>query len=379
MNSTEEPLDLVADLRPAQLDQLADRGYDRRRHLDMARATAESRTRPGVAGGPGRRRWPVSRPVLAAGIAVVAAAAAVAAVRTVAPSASGPGTPPGAAPATSLGARSFLLASATVAERAPAAAGSYWYIKERDYEPDWAAAKGIRPKPDHGTAKADYGATSAETEESWNGSARTRTVVGEDLVISFASSSDKARWLAAGKPPLATAAGSRSVTSNYNMAFYWGPDRNRLSLAGVRRLPATASGLGAVLRRMWNSDADKAAVVGLPHPTFADYVFEWADALLTGPATPGTKAAVYRLLADQPGVSSTSPVTDPLGRTGVAIADGEGYGGRDYMIVDPQTAQILAYTTAPVHADEPIPTALGGTEVYEVMGWASQIGIPAQP
>jgi hypothetical protein len=88
---------------------------------------------------------------------------------------------------------------------------------------------------------------------------------------------------------------------------------------------------------------------------------------------------MYQLLAGEPRVTIINAVTDPLGRTGVAIADGEGYGGRDYLIIDPQTAQELACTTVPVHANSAIPTATGGTEVIEAQGWTNPLGVPAQP
>jgi hypothetical protein len=43
--------------------------------------------------------------------------------------------------------------------------------------------------------------------------------------------------------------------------------------------------------------------------------------------------------------SDAQHVTDPLGRVGAAIGDGEG----DYMIIDPATAMVLDQTTYPVH------------------------------
>lgn len=230
------------------------------------------------------------------------------------------------------------------------------------------------------------GITFAETQESWEGQNRSRTIVDEKVSFSFASPAVKARWRAMGKPPLETASGisTSPVTSNYAMTFRYGPGTG-LTMAEVVRLPTSAARLGATLRRMWNSipasggtdtRPDKAGAVGLPDATFNDYLFAWASALLSGPATPGTKAAVYQLLAGQPRITIIDSVTDPLGRTGVAIADGQGYGGRDYMIIDPQNAELLAYTTSPVHANRTISSALGGVEVYEATGWTNRLGIP---
>jgi hypothetical protein len=375
MNRIDDPLKLVADLRPAVLDQLADEAYVRRRGLDLARAAGEG---PGHRSAAPGQRWP-RWSLAAGGVAVTTAAAVAAAVLAGTPAAHPPQTPGrSTGPVTVPSARSFLLASAVRAGSAPATTGTYWYTRERDIEPTIPLTK----------ARKLFlpGITYSATQESWQGEIRGRTIVDENLSFRFASPAVKARWQAMGSPPLATAVGTSTQpsTSNYDMTFRYGLGAG-LTMTGIKQLPATAAGLGATLRRMWNSipDADgtdarpdKAAVVGLPHPTFADYVFGWASALLAGPATPGTKAAAYQLLAQQPGITLIPSVTDPLGRSGVAIADGRGYGGRDYMIIDPATAQELAYTTQPVRANSTMSTAQGGVQAYEAMGWTSRLGVP---
>lgn len=83
MNRTDDPLELVNGLRPVMLDRLADDGYARHRHGDLARAAAEGHRQPPptsgrrrwLAVGLGRPRWsgPARLPAMAA-----AAAAAVA-------------------------------------------------------------------------------------------------------------------------------------------------------------------------------------------------------------------------------------------------------------------------------------------------------------
>jgi hypothetical protein len=99
-------------------------------------------------------------------------------------------------------------------------------------------------------------------------------------------------------------------------------------------------------------------------------VFTWAGALLGGPVTPATRAALYRLLADQPGVQVFSGVTDPLGRTGVAIGDGTGM----YLLIDSRTGAMLASTTAPVHSGLKIAATRAGTEVILKSGWTPSLG-----
>jgi hypothetical protein len=371
VNQTQDTLTVVAGLQPASLDRLADEGYARRRAGDLARLMAE----PAKPARHGRRRL-----LAASSIAGLAAAAVAAAVTLTAPSAPGPGSGPpspgpGSAPVT-LDAHSVLLASAGVAAHAPAAAGTYWYVKERDFEPalpQEAHKKFTRQK------EPPYRAFYAATQETWFGQTKTRTTVNEDLAFNFASPADKARWQAAGSPKLASPAGfgySGPVTSDYDFGGYsYRIGALQVSLVKARTLPATAAGLGALLHQQWDklSAEQRAATVGFPKPSYALYLYSVATALLTGPVTPGTRSAVYELLADQPGLPFAQHVTDPLGRVGAAIGDGEG----DYLIIDPATAMVLDQTTYPVHQGRAIPATAGGTEAYEAMGWTNHLSTPA--
>ena len=332
------------------------------------------------AGGPPRRPLTTqgrgSRRFVAAGaIAVTAAAAAAAALLVTGAPASHPRSAPSstAVPGAVPSARAFLLASAVTVASTPAATGAYWYSQTRSVEPTMPVGGGTVPKAGKRPKKVLLpGMTFTSTEESWNGQARSRTIVDEDVTFSFASPQVKAEWVALGRPPLATAQGTstRPFTSDYAMSFHYGPGAG-LDFDAVKRLPATASGLGAVLRQLWTAipDDTRAAVVGEPHPTFGQYLGLWISALIEGPATPGTKAAAYRLLAGQPGVTVLPSVTDPLGRMGVAIAV-----AGDYLIIDPRTAQVLAFTSGPVHPHSQVGWSSGVSVVLSA-GWTSQVGI----
>jgi hypothetical protein len=366
VNQTEDTLRVVADLRPVGLDRLADEGYARRRDADLARLTA----------GPVKPAWHQRRRLLtAASMAGLAAAAAVAVTLTGSP-APGPGTAP-----VTLDARTVLLASAHVAAHAPAATGTYWYVRERDFEPAWPQSAEPRlKKKTSAAAEPPYRAFFAETQETWFGQNRTRTIVNEELAYNFASPADKAKWQAAGSPGLSSAAGFSAhagpVTSDYGFGGYsYRIGAVQVSLAGAKTLPATAAGLDALLRHQWDklSAEQRVATVGFAKPSYAMYVFQVAGALLTGPATPRTRVAVYELLAGQPGLTVAASVTDPLGRTGTAIGDGTG----DYLIINPGTAAVLAQTTYPVRAGHAVPAAAAGTEAYEAMGWSNRLGTPA--
>jgi hypothetical protein len=380
-----DPLQIVADLKPAQLDHIAEDAYARRRASDLARALGAEGAPPGRAAArrhPRRhpRRWP-----LLTGAGVLSAAAAVTAFAltgALAGPASVPGHPGGGGTGASaspsavakLDARTFLLASATVASHASVGTGSYWYVQERDFQPTWAEPTGAqRPSAKKGAKPVVQGqgfaAFYAATEESWIGPATARTIVNEDLQFLFASPADKARWIAHGQPKLANPTGgfgyNGTRTSDYRETFYFGYGVHRLSVNQARKLPATEAALNAVLTRWWNREPDKQGAVGPAHPNFGQYVFTWAGALLGGPATQAAKAALYRLLADQPGIQVMAGVSDPLGRAGVAIADGTG----TCLLIDPGSGALLATTTAPVHAGGEIAPTAGGTEVILKAAW----------
>jgi hypothetical protein len=382
-----DPLQIVADLKPAQLDQIAEDAYARRRATDLARALGAQGASPLPAGGRRpSRRWP-----LLTGAGVLSAAASVTALAltgALAGPATGPAHPGGSSPtasrpgAVTLDARTFLLASANVASQAPAGVGRYWYVRERDFQPTWKAPTGAAPPPrKKGAAKPvlkpegqGFAAYWAATEESWMSQDKARTTVNEDLQFIFPSAADKARWIAQGKPKLANPAGGYGYTgtrtSDYSETFYFGYGVHRLSVDQARKLPATEAALSRLLTRWWNSEPDKQGAVGPAHPNFGQYVFTWAGALLGGPAAQATKAALYRLLAAQPGIQVMAGVTDPLGRTGVAIGDGTG----TFLLIDPGTAALLTTTTAHVRAGLKIAATSGGTEAILGEGWTTSLG-----
>jgi hypothetical protein len=384
MNQADE-MRLVADLEPALLNRLAEDGYARHRDGDLARA---------LAAGPGRVRPPRRSPVagtrrrgalLTGGVAATAAAAAAVAVVAQAP-ASRPHAPsshavsspawPSSVPTST---RGFLLASAVHAAASPAGRGTYWYVKHRDFYPTVAGSRESKHAPPKSVTrkkaappeKTAFGARLAYTEQSWMGENRARTITNEDVAITFVSPAAEAAWKAAGEPPLFTAYGfsNEPVTSDYHMSFHWGVGSAQLSWADLQRL-SSASALDAGLRRMWSREPDKAGQFGTT--SYSQYVFQWAGQLLTGPVQPAIRAATYQLLAAQPGLVTIGTVTDPEGRTGIAVSDGAG----DFLIINPATAQAMAYGTGTLHQGEVITAgSVSGIEVYQDMGWSTQLGV----
>jgi hypothetical protein len=394
-----DPLKIMADLKPVRLDQLTEEAYRQRRAADLSRAMASAQSMHSDAHDSGRirlmrtRRWTL---VSGAGVLGTAAVTTLALTGALAGRPALPVHPrtgwaapssPSAPRHATLDARAFLLSSAEVVSHAPAITGTYWYVKERDFEPSWARPalpKGWKPtapqkgvkKPVLPAAKGQgFGAFYAATEESWTGQSRARTIVNEDLAFNFAFAAGEAAWEAAGKPPLFNPTGgfgySGTATNDYSMTFYFGYGAHRLPVDSVRKLPGTEGALAATLRQMWNTEPDKQAAVGPANPTFGQYVFTWASALLGGPASPSTKAALYRLLAAQPGIQVAAQVTDPLGRTGIAVSDGTG----SYLLINPSTGELLATTTYAVHAGGRIPAAASdsGTEAIIATGWTDTL------
>jgi hypothetical protein len=389
MNETDE-MRLVTDLEPVMLNRLAEDGYARHRDGDLTRAMAEapargkrSRYSPAV----GRRR----RALLTGVVAVTAAAAAAFAVAAQTPAtrphvAAQPLAPrphmpsqTGLSPVTT-SARGFLLTSALRAGNRPAASGTYWYTEERAFGPTEAFSRQPRNAPPGSPAqkkvappaKTVVNARLAYSEQIWMGDNRARTITNENVAISFASPADEAAWKAAGKPPILTANGfsDKPVTSDYHMSFHWGVGSAQFTWADLRRL-TSGPVLDAALRQMWNREPDKAGQFGTT--SYSRYIFQWAAQLLTAPVQPAIRAATYRLLAAQPGLVTVGTVTDPDGRSGVAVSDGAG----DFLIINSATAEAMAYGMGTLHQGEVISASAGAVlniEVYQVMGWTSQLG-----
>ncbi|MFD0906136.1 hypothetical protein ACFQ11_37585, partial [Actinomadura sediminis] len=295
-----------------------------------------------------------------------------------------PAAPP-AATAPPADARSFLLASAEKAERAPAAAGRYWYTEYTtgqviDTKTDPATvrppADGRRPRPE----KLPYTYELRHGQRSWiarDGDDPSRTVTGIGAEAVFPTPEDEAAWKRAGSEPLVPEELRRESVNDYDMAIFYQLGNGRLSTADLRKLPTDAAGLAAELRRRFDADARRSEAdargadpevrrfIEETRPSFSEFVFTAAADLLAGPLTPGTKAALYRVLAARPDVRSPGTATDPLGRRGVALvlpmtASDQALGVR--LIIDPESAELLAYDSGVL------------TMSYTRTGWVDRIG-----
>ena len=148
--------------------------------------------------------------------------------------------------------------------------------------------------------------------------------------------------------------------NNYDIPLHFTIGGRQVTMAALRKLPTSAPGLEAELRRRWK--ADRAA--GTDGDGFTLYVWSTAQDLLAGPITPGTKAALYRVLAGLPGIKNVGTAKDRLGRTGTALALPES-GGESRLIVDQRSGELLAHESWAKGARYP-----RLSQAYRSMGWA---------
>lgn len=361
----------VIDTLKPMIDELADAAFERRPDAAAVRMRAgASAPSPRAA-----RRW---RPVIVAGTATVAAAAVVAATVTLSGGGQG-GHEGGTGGQEALNTRTFLLASAETAAKQPADHGVCWYTRTRmsdDLMP-------FKPGPGVPTPMGErqtFQARTASSFEEWKctlpgGSGmRFRSHGPLDVRADFPTKKDEAAWRAAGSPALPVNGGttdSKPSTTTYDKGSHLvNPviGSHEIEWKSIAKLPATKNGLEDHLRKLWRQDR-KGGANGYTAPAdFCEYVFVSAWDLFMVPTTPGTRAALYRVLADCPSLHATGRIKDRMGRPGVAIGAG---GVR--LTVDPATAQLLDFEELPSG-----PADGGEYLSFERQGWVDEIGaVPA--
>ncbi|MEU8275457.1 hypothetical protein ACFYOK_26255 [Microbispora bryophytorum] len=422
MNDEDSVNELIATLRP---DSLTEEAHRRRRSADLAQAFQTPRAPHHT------RRFPMPqrRPLyLITGTALAGLAAAAIIVPQVlsgdsSPHAISAGESPGGVggvggvggeafrstetSTTTVNTRTVLLAAAKVSTEEPAGSGKFWYSRVRTTQlvqvaPDEYAAKikkllaeqdakkeHLKNKPDElnaamkefdkkvhelKTTRLPYAASRSETTDTWRslGGAAGRRVTGLDVKIAFATPADEAKWKQAGSPRLADdPSGSRETLPTGVVSI----DNPSLTWSNVAKLPTDKQGLKD---RLLSLHA-KSPVSG--RKQLADYLWQTGADLLTAPITPGTRAALYQVLADSAsGLKSSAGVTDALGRTGVALdttgPDDAGEAGRiTYrLIFDDKTGKALELDV--IEAGTAMPLL---QQTFETTGYVDALGdTPAQ-
>ncbi|MFI0445154.1 CU044_5270 family protein [Actinomadura sp. 6N118] len=375
MPPTTDPDKIFQALRPAALDDDAEYAYHRRRDNDLAAAMRADTTvktiRP-------RRRRPT---LLIAGVAAAACAAAGVIVATD----QGDGartTPPKreqAAPYND--ARSVLLAAAQAAERDPGKPARYWYHRERTT----SRAGDLMLRIDKSTGrprktkqKAQFVGYVSHVQEHWLARDKgdvTRSITGIDRRTTFASPADEAKWKAMGSPELEPWSAKRHV-NDYPEPMRMTFGQKAVTFAELAKLPTEAGALKAELRRRYKADVNDPKYP--LQDSYTLYVWSIAQDLLAGPIKTGTRAALLKVLAEQPGLRLVGEVTDEKGRRGVAVAmpaEGEqthvsGGDISEYrLIVSPETGRLLSYEVRRPEGQRPSLTI-----TYDAMGWVNALG-----
>jgi hypothetical protein len=185
-----------------------------------------------------------------------------------------------------------------------------------------------------------------ETEQSWADGNGDGTGVLTRSPLEFSSTSDEAAWNA-------TDAGTR-FSSQFERTV------NESSLQqSVPNLSALSSN-PRVLSGELAGGLDGSNVEQIPDGPTA--VFQRAARLLVGPdsgMTPSLAAALYDVMADQPGISLVGSTSDHRGRQGIGVASGGG--GASELIINSSTGLALEVQYPPPVASLPAPS--GGVPV----------------
>ena len=237
------------------------------------------------------RSWPA--PSLSAAVVIALVVSLVVA----------PGTPGGPAKSAAAELRLFASEAGNVPTLAP---GQYFYS---DFEIP-VASNGVRITPT--TTINEY---QNSTWQVWvNADGNGRYVRTTDPTVHFYSEADRAAWLAAGSPSSPLPQGF-----DHSSSILSGQGAGAAGIIDASTLPTDAPSLEAVLASgRFNGQ------LRFPPPCQSEActVVAGATALLQGPdvgATPALRSALFKVLAQVPGVTNLGNVTDKGGQTGIGL------------------------------------------------------------
>ncbi|MCA2228930.1 hypothetical protein [Nonomuraea aurantiaca] len=127
------------------------------------------------------------------------------------------------------------------------------------------------------------------------------------------------------------AAADRLAAQPPGTGAWWRRELRQEKLKPVAQLPTDAKALKAELLKQYPADADN-------QEGWLWTAGRWL--LLDAPSTPGTRAAVYRMLAGLPHVKVADGVKDDEGRAGVALLLGDPL--QQQIIIDRDSGDLLA-------------------------------------
>lgn len=284
------------------------------------------------------------------GVAVAGTAAAVAIALTAGnapatrPAAAGPAAAgPGGDPAPMTPTQAILTAADRAAEQP---AGQYWYT-------DQIESQSAIVTPPTG-AYAITGAPGTEHFSWWGAKPGTGEAFWDrTLPARPASPADEAAWRKAGSPGTfrvwagdhydTVSATGTTWQSDHPDPAGGGEFAGGMSLADLRKLPTDP----VKLREMFFSRAAMSSA-GLPADAAPSAALgSVAYFLGAAPLPPRVRAGLIRAMALEPGVTGLGAVTDPLGRSGMALAAPDqasgAYRWREVVLFDTETGALLAH------------------------------------
>ncbi|GAA2629642.1 CU044_5270 family protein [Actinomadura fulvescens] len=309
---------------------------------------------------PPRRSLPRLRWGLGGGLVAVGAAATVAITLT---GGNGPSRVP-LPGQIDLDARGAVLAAAQKAEQQPT--GKYWSV-------DTVAGQSYVIRAKTGT----YAITGAADETfSWHGAkvGMGEAYYGRDLPAHPLTREDVALWRKAGSPSTFRVPGDGRTNTYTTRVAKWrssGPEVGANPRGGGDFLGKSAEELQnlptdpAKLAELFLNQNEMSKATGLSakralaKDVQASAKLFRISGLLRTPLPPKVRAGLMRALAAQPGIHAIGRATDPLGRTGVALASGERvvtvtgefgtpkieqgtYRSREVIIFDERTGALLS-------------------------------------
>ncbi|ACZ84214.1 CU044_5270 family protein [Streptosporangium roseum] len=330
---------------------------------------AEARAR--VLNGGRRRRVSAWTGVLVASAATVAVIGAIAVVPRLG---GGP-----VATVTQTSAEEVLSAAADrMARRQEATGGRYW---RREMEQVYRQRISVGGR--------EFVAEDRVRDVLWNGIDRNKVMVFSGLGTRPFTAADRAEWEKAGSPWLCgsdTDCRNDMIPIGKTRYLVTGKEEgleqstSKLSVREILDLPHDPAELKEKLLSYWpaereamkDSQSTSSAQVKLPEQ---DY-WLWGlgeRLLLDAPTTPGTRAAVYHMLAGLPGVRIADEVRDTEGRVGVAILRGANGEGEEQIVIDRETGDLLAtqdVLPVPTAGQENIPPGIVYMSmVIKKLGW----------
>ena len=178
----------------------------------------------------------------------------------------------------------------------------------------------------------------------------------KDFTAALVTPDDEQAWKEAGSPPFCESKNDCQIGR-----IYYGPVELSV-FKPVTGLPTDAEALEAeMLKRYTDPQDDRETWLW----TVACQLLEDAE------ITPGTRAALYRMLTKLPNVRVADGVTDLDGRTGLGLLFNSPH-VLQQIIIDRESGDLLAIQRTPIRPDGSLIGELANSNVIKKLGWTDE-------